>query len=263
MQETIEFNPIGYFKCDAEYKHDIPRQGVFNQNRIGKIILNKGENYEQGLRGLEGFERIWIIFVLNRNNSWKPIVTPPVPTATQKRIGVFASRAPYRPNMIGLSCVKLLAVNGNEIIVDESDLLNDTPVLDVKPYIPKADAFPNATAGWVDEQVISKYTLTETELFQKQNSFLQKFAIDLFSIAKVQLSENPFNIERKRIKYNDEQTEGVLSYRMFRIHFSIHNTSIELEEIRSGYTSEELDDPSDKYNDKEIHREFTNQFQPK
>jgi tRNA-Thr(GGU) m(6)t(6)A37 methyltransferase TsaA len=172
MPDAFEFREIGVFKCDAEYKHDIPRQGVFNQNRVGKIILNKGENFEQGLRGLEGFERIWIIFVLNRNSSWKPIVSPPVQTATQKRIGVFASRAPYRPNMIGLSCVKLLSVEGNVITVDESDILNDTPILDIKPYIPKADAFPEAAAGWVDEQVISKFKLIKSDLFEKQNQFL-------------------------------------------------------------------------------------------
>lgn len=260
MSDTFEFKQIGVFKCDAEYKHDIPRQGVFNQNHVGKIILDKGENYEQGLRGLEGFERIWVVFVLNRNNAWKPIVTPPVPTATQKRIGVFASRAPYRPNMIGLSCVKLLSIKGNVITVDESDLLNDTPILDIKPYIPKADAFPEAAAGWVDEQVIEEYSLIESDLFKEQNQFLLRFNLDIFNIAKVQLSENPFNTERKRIKFNEEQTAGVLSYRMFRIHFSINDTAITLESIQSGYTLEELNDSFDKYNDKDIHRPFTQKF---
>lgn len=260
MPDAFEFRQIGVFKCDAEYKHDIPRQGVFNQNRVGKIILNKGENFEQGLRGLEGFERIWIIFVLNRNSSWKPIVSPPVQTATQKRIGVFASRAPYRPNMIGLSCVKLLSVEGNVITVDESDILNDTPILDIKPYIPKADAFPEAAAGWVDEQVISKFELIKSDLFEKQNKFLQGLNSDLFNIAKVQLEENPFNIERKRIKFNKDQTSGVLSYRMFRIAFSIENKTITLKQIYSGYSKDELNTLEDKYNDKDIHRQFTQNF---
>jgi tRNA-Thr(GGU) m(6)t(6)A37 methyltransferase TsaA len=260
MPDAFEFREIGVFKCDAEYKHDIPRQGVFNQNRVGKIILNKGENFEQGLRGLEGFERIWIIFVLNRNSSWKPIVSPPVQTATQKRIGVFASRAPYRPNMIGLSCVKLLSVEGNVITVDESDILNDTPILDIKPYIPKADAFPEAAAGWVDEQVISKFKLIKSDLFEKQNQFLQGLNSDLFNIAKVQLEENPFNIERKRIKFNEDQTSGVLSYRMFRIAFSIENQTITLKQIYSGYSKDELNTLEDKYNDKDIHRQFTQNF---
>lgn len=263
MSNTFEFKSIGYFKCDAEYKHDIPRQGVFNQNRIGKIILNKGENYEQALRGLERFERIWVIFVLNRNTSWKPIVTPPIPTATQKRIGVFASRAPYRPNMIGLSCVKLLSIKGNSITVDESDLLNDTPILDIKPYIPKVDAFPEAHAGWVDEQIITKYSIIESDLFAQQNKFLQRFNLDLFHLANVQLSENPFNTERKRIKFNEDQTSGVLSYRMFRIAFTIEEQTITLTQIFSGYTIDELKALEDKYNDKDIHRQFSQQFNSK
>lgn len=103
---------------------------------------------ESAWRDLAGFERIWLLFVFDRSQGWTPLVRPP--RGGGKR-GVLATRSPHRPNAIGLSAVELLAVDEGALRVRGLDLLDGTPILDIKPYVPYADAFPTAAAGWIDE----------------------------------------------------------------------------------------------------------------
>ncbi|KRF01855.1 tRNA-Thr(GGU) m(6)t(6)A37 methyltransferase TsaA [Frateuria sp. Soil773] len=103
---------------------------------------------EAAFGDLAGFERIWLVFVFDRSEGWKAQVRPP--RGGGKR-GVLATRSPHRPNAIGLSAVELLAVEGHGLRVRGLDLLDGTPILDIKPYVPYADAFPQARAGWIDE----------------------------------------------------------------------------------------------------------------
>jgi len=100
------------------------------------------------LRDLEGFERIWVIYVFHLNEGWSALVRPP--RGPRVKRGLFATRSPHRPSPIGLSAVRLLAIEGRSLRVRELDLLDGTPVLDLKPYVPYCDAFPEAKAGWVD-----------------------------------------------------------------------------------------------------------------
>jgi tRNA-Thr(GGU) m(6)t(6)A37 methyltransferase TsaA len=99
-------------------------------------------------RDLVGFDRIWLLFVFDRSQGWTPLVRPP--RGGGKR-GVLATRSPHRPNAIGLSAVELLAVEEGALRVRGLDLLNGTPILDIKPYVPYADAFASSSAGWIDE----------------------------------------------------------------------------------------------------------------
>ena len=103
----------------------------------------------EALRGLEGFDRVWLLYVFHMNEGWSPMVRPP--RGPRVKRGVLATRSPHRPCPIGLSAVELVAVEGRTLRVRCVDLLDGTPVLDVKPYVPYADAFPTARAGWVDE----------------------------------------------------------------------------------------------------------------
>jgi tRNA-Thr(GGU) m(6)t(6)A37 methyltransferase TsaA len=103
----------------------------------------------EALRALEGFERIWVIYVFHMNEGWSALVRPP--RGPKVKRGVLATRSPHRPSPIGLSAVRLLGVEGRTLRVHGVDLLDGTPVLDIKPYVPYADAFPDARAGWVDE----------------------------------------------------------------------------------------------------------------
>ena len=101
----LTFTPVGTVHCDFRYRFETARQGVFAEN-CGFIELFPGHNYEQALEDLGGFERIWVVFAFHLNDTWKPKVTPPVAPA-HRRFGVFATRAPHRPNPIGISCVEL------------------------------------------------------------------------------------------------------------------------------------------------------------
>ncbi|MBR4917034.1 MAG: tRNA (N6-threonylcarbamoyladenosine(37)-N6)-methyltransferase TrmO [Fibrobacter sp.] len=265
----MQVSPIGTFFGDAVYKYDAPRQGRLFAGHLGRIVLNEGRNFEMALRDLDGFERIWVIFQFHENEGWRPTTRPPVPPKGKDRVGTFASRSPYRPNPIGLSCVRLLKVEGLTLYVDEADLLNGTPVLDIKPYIPMADAFPDAKAGWVEEQEGNLWTVLADAPFDAQNRWIaERSDFDLESFARVQLSRGNFSKDlfdssRRRLSIDADACTGVLAYRTFRIHFSYSEfeRKVVLLRISSGYTAEDLrEGAEDKYGDKQLHREFIAAF---
>lgn len=265
----MEINSIGTFFGDAVYKYDAPRQGRLFAGHPGRIVLNPGQNFEMALRDLDGFERIWVIFQFHENEGWRPTTRPPVPPKGKDRVGTFASRSPYRPNPIGLSCVRLLKIDGLTLYVDEADLLNGTPVLDIKPYIPMADAFPEAHAGWVEEQVGDLWTVEMSDAFATQNRWIaERSAFDLESFARVQLSrgnfsKDVFDSSRRRLTVDENAKTGVLAYRTFRIHFSYDDSccKVLLQRISSGYSAADLNpETEDKYGDKQLHRSFVNEF---
>ena len=104
--------------------------------------------FHEGLQDLASFDRIWLLYVFNRNSGFKLRVKPP--RGDGKR-GLFATRSPHRPSNIGMTCAKLIEVKERSLIVAEIDLLDDTPIVDIKPYLHYSDAFPDASAGWVEE----------------------------------------------------------------------------------------------------------------
>ena len=153
--------------------------------------------------------------------------------------------------------------------VDEADLLNETPVLDIKPYIPMADAFPEAKAGWVEEQEGDLWTVDSSETFVVQNRWIaERCGFDLESFARVQLSrgnfsKDVFDSSRRRLTIEETTCTGVLAYRTFRIHFNydVSERKVVLQHIISGYTLKELaPGAEDKYKDKSIHREYVRGF---
>lgn len=261
----ISVEPIGTFSSGASYKYEVPRQGVFFGGHPGKIELFPHKGFEEALRDLQGFERIWVIFLFHQNSGWRPTTRPPIPPADRERVGTFASRSPYRPNPIGLSCVKLLSIEKLTLQIDEADLLNGTPILDIKPYVPKADAFPNALAGWVDSQAEDSWQLIADEEFSEQNEWLLKTCgYDLKAFAECQLSNNPLDSSRKRVSMESDGKTGILAFRTFRILFSMDETSrkIRLSKIQTGYSPKELSESEDRYGDKALHCEFTQLFEP-
>ena len=261
----LKIVPIGVFYGDAVYKYDAPRQGRLFAGHLGRIELKLGQNFEMALRDLDGFERIWVIFQFHENEGWRPTTRPPVPPKGKDRVGTFASRSPYRPNPIGLSCVRLLKVEGLTLYVDEADLLNETPILDIKPYIPMADAFPDARAGWVEEQVGDVWSVEMSDNFATQSKWIaERSDFDLESFAQVQLSrgnfsKDVFDSSRRRLTVDENACTGVLAYRTFRIHFNYDESArkVVLLRITSGYSAEDLMPGTvDKYGDKDLHRAF-------
>ena len=263
---TVTFEPIGHFHGGATRKYDAPRQGVF-AGACGRVELVPGHNFEMALRDLTGFARIWLVFVFDRNGGdWRPTTRPPVAAAGHDRVGVFASRAPYRPNPIGLSCVRLISVRGRVLEVDEADLLDGTPILDIKPYVPAADAFPEAQAGWVDAQIHDAWRVVPSPAFLASLAIVRAAgAPDLLREAQLQLGHDPFDASRKRVtRRGAGLKKGTLSLRMFRLDFIVDEPTrtVALTELRSGYTPEELVRPDDPYTDKAFHRALALQTVP-
>ena len=257
--DSYHFTPIAIFHGAAARKYDAPRQGVFDGGE-GVVEFAPGCNFETALRDLVGFDRAWILFVFDRNaGSWRPTVRPPVaPADGPERISVFATRSPYRPNPIGLSSVRILGIDGLRVRVAEADLLDGSPVLDLKPYVPLADAFPDARAGWVERQAAERWTVEESEMFREQAAAILAWqGPDLAATARLQLATDPFDATRKRVA--PAPGGGTLSLRMFRIDFSADpaTRAITLQRIRSGYTAAELADFADPYGDKDLHRRFS------
>jgi len=263
----MEITPIGTFFGDAVYKYDAPRQGRLFAGHPGRIVLNPGCNFETALRDLDGFERIWVLFQFHENEGWRPTTRPPVPAPGRDRVGTFASRSPYRPNPIGLSCVRLLKVDGLTLYVDEADLLNESPVIDIKPYIPMADAFPDAKAGWVDEQNLDLWEISCNDQFEKMNDWIRAHSeFDLLSFVKVQLAHGPLDETRRRITLEPEWGRGMVAYRTFRICFIYDENRREmtLTSVMSGYSKDDLrEGAEDKYGDKQLHRDFLEKFHRK
>ena len=146
------FSPIGFVRSPYAKRIDAPHQatvveGTESRDAVEAFLDLDPALPEEILRDLEGFERVWLIFAFHKSEGWAPLVKPP---RGSKQRGVLATRSPHRPNAIGLSAVELVAVEGRTLRLRGVDLLDGTPVLDLKPYVPYADAFPDAKAGWID-----------------------------------------------------------------------------------------------------------------
>jgi len=259
--QNLAFKPIGIFSAQAKYKQQAARQGVYADMPQGYVHLNVDSQFEMALRDLEGFERIWLIYVFHQNEHWRPTTRPPVPAKHRDRIGVFASRSPYRPNPIGICAARLIAVQGLVLTVAEADLLDGTPILDIKPYVPQFDAFPQARYGWLEEQEHDQWTIQGSELFTSQSLWIkERSGQDLEAFCNVQLGINPLDSSRKRVRKQGEH--WVIAFRTWRVEFTAteKEKTLRLERVFSGYSEEELmPNALDPYSDKDLHRAFTRQ----
>ena len=148
---------IARIHTDFPAKFGIPRQSGLVDELIGRVVFEEEYRVPEALRGLEGFSHIWLIWQFSESvrEVWSPTVKPPR-LGGNRRMGVFATRSPFRPNPIGLSCVRLERVeygapDGPALIVRGADLMDGTPVYDIKPYLPYADCHPEATDGFAGE----------------------------------------------------------------------------------------------------------------
>ena len=153
----MEITPIAHIRTEFPEKFGIPRQSGLAGALSGKIVFEKEFRNPDALRGLEGFSHLWLIweFSATRKGGWQPTVRPPR-LGGNRHMGVFATRSPFRPNPLGLSCVEIEAVVNDEaegpvIYVRGADLMDGTPIYDIKPYIRYADSRPESVCGYVDE----------------------------------------------------------------------------------------------------------------
>lgn len=152
----MEITPVAYIRSDLKEKFGIPRQSGLVPSLRADVVFTPPYRVPEAVRGLEDFSHVWLIWEFSqaRRESWSPTVRPPR-LGGNRRLGVFATRSPFRPNALGLSAVRLDAVKpdtpqGPILHVSGADLLDGTPIYDIKPYIPYADAIPEASGGFTD-----------------------------------------------------------------------------------------------------------------
>lgn len=256
MIKSVTLEPIGLFHCSKKNPYEAPRQASIDpMSSEGIIELIREKNFEQALEGLSTFSHIWIIYEFHQNQNWKPKVLPP--RGSTQKIGVLATRSPYRPNPIGMSCVELIKIEKRKIFVKNHDLLDETPILDIKPYLAYADSFPLATQGWIKS---NPFTIRFTNLAQDQIHFLKDHGItELEGFLRQQLGEDPTNSKKKRVSAISEN-QFVIAYRTWRISFFILDNLATIENIFSGYANNDLQTIEDHYLDKKIHIEFKSRF---
>lgn len=162
---TFELTPIAHFRSPFTTKFGIPKQSGLAENLHGEIIFEPNYRNPEAIRGLDAFDYLWIIwaFSANRHQAHRPTVRPPL-LGGNTRMGVFATRSPYRPNLIGLSSVHLVGIDresphGPVLHVAGADLMDGTPIFDIKPYLPYADSHPAARSGFVDNNPIQRLTV--------------------------------------------------------------------------------------------------------
>lgn len=296
MQARVDLSrkisPIGFLRGGFANTQVTPRQGAYRPSNIqqensdhmtdassrstsASIELEarfegRPSNFEQALQDLEGFERAWIVFGFHDSQGWNPQVRPPRGDGAKR--GLFATRSPHRPNGLGISCIRISKVDSakRRIEVSEHDLLEGTPIFDIKPYIPGADAFPHAKSGWLDAIEESAFKIVESETAKSCLDWLEANGeIRLRPFIDEQLRYQPLDHTRKRVF----PTEAVntpsspdhytIAFRTWRIDFftntntnTIEAKTIELLLVRSGYSESEIESEDDPYCDKKLHRAY-------
>ncbi len=254
----ISLTPIAYFCSSFQDKADLPRQAALSQDQLGVIRFLPGKQFEQALDDLEGMERLWIIFWMHKVYTWKPKIQPPREVGKK---GVFSTRSPHRPNPIGMSCVKLLRRKGLDLIIQDHDLLDGTPILDIKPYLPYADSFPEVRTGWIEEVPgLPSYEIHLEDLALKQFNYLKAKGVDIRLNIETRLknfiSPSAYNriCELKKDTY-------LQSYKTWRILFTRNDNRLIIVRISSGYDVDTLSgNKASPWNDVPLHREFCKEF---
>ncbi len=211
---------IAHIQTDFKDKFGIPRQSGRVPSLSGRIVFEKEYQNPDALRGLDGFSHLWLIFDFSQSHreDWSPTVRPPR-LGGNRRIGVFASRSPFRPNPIGLSVVKLESIENGELIVSGVDLLDGTPIYDIKPYLPFADLIPNAVGGYAAD--FEEYRLDvdfPQALLQMLPKEKQQTAIDC-------LAQDP------RPAYQEDERRYSMAFADFDIRFFVKENTAHVTQI--------------------------------
>jgi tRNA (adenine37-N6)-methyltransferase len=264
---SLTLTPIGVVHSPFKDRLSAPRQPRAGMGIQGTIQLFQHVGYEYALEDLASFRFIWVVFWFHKNTGFRRKVQPP---RSQRRRGVFATRSPYRPNPIGLSAVELLGIDGLTLRVQNLDILDGTPVLDLKPYVPYIDSIPEATNGWLDEPVlpadpIPHYQVDFAPRASAQLAFLEQHAVSLRPRIEEVLRLGPAPHPYRRIKANGK--DFILAYKAWRIDFAVpdgagpgqsQDLRIEVLAIRSGYRPSVL--ATTKTAELDLHRALIEQF---
>lgn len=225
--ETMEMHPIAHMRSDFPTKFGIPRQSGLVEELRSMIVFEPEYRSEDALRGIEDFSHLWLIWQFSQavRQDWSPTVRPPR-LGGNVRMGVFATRSPFRPNNLGLSCVRLLEVKhtqqyGTVLIVGGADLLDGTPIFDIKPYIPYSDSRPEAAGGFTDR--VGDFLLD----VKFPQELLEKLPADKQAAAVGVLSHDP----RPSYQRKPGRVYG-LNFAGFDIRFTVEGTVLTVQSVK-------------------------------
>lgn len=223
-EELLTLRPIAHIHTQFPEKFGIPRQSCLVEDLRARVVFEREYRIREAFRGLEDFSHLWLLWQFTESRGWSPTVRPPRLGGNQ-RMGVFATRSPFRPNPIGLSCVKLEGVDydapdGPALLVRGADLLDGTPILDVKPYVPLADCRPDAKGSFSDDH-------REDRLFVDiPPALLEKVAQDLRPALLGVLSQDP----RPSYQKDPERVYG-MAFAGMEIKFTVDGDTLHVIEI--------------------------------
>lgn len=251
--------PIGFVRSPFVEKVEAPRQAVAGGGVGVDGRIEMLPEHEHALEDLDGFDRIWVLFWFHEAKGARAKVLPP---RSDRKRGLFATRSPHRPNPIGMSAVRLVRVEGLVLHVRDVDLIDGTPVLDIKPYVPYADAFPDAKTGWLGTQdPRPSWEVRFTEDAEAQLAWLdaEGLVVALRSRIAEALALGPQPHPYRRIK-KTESGDLVLAVKEWRARFSVSpgGSTITVDAIRSGFRPRELATGTDPA--LAVHRAFVARF---
>ena len=219
--------PIAHIESDFPEKFGIPRQaGVVEELRARVVFEGEYQN-DEALRGIEGFSHLWLIwhFSQTEREGWSPTVRPPR-LGGNVRMGVFATRSPFRPNALGLSCVRLLGTEkcegkGTTLLVAGADLMDGTPIFDIKPYVPYADCHPEAAGGFAPDA-------GETLRVEFEAAALEKIPEEKRAALRGVLANDP------RPRYQDDpERVYAMSFSSLTVRFRVREKVLTVTEVES------------------------------
>ena len=238
MSPSLTLHPIGYLRTRQQVKFHAGHQPAAAEEEHNELELLPGCGYEQALQDLAGVERVWLLWWFHRNEDWRPLVLPP--RGPSRRRGVFATRSPHRPNPLGLTATALLGIEGRTLLLGPCDLLDGTPVFDLKPYVAAYDAFPAARAGWIDameaEQLEpARFSVRFSPTADAQAQWLRdSWAIDFTARLIGLLSRDPLPHRTRRIRRRGD-SHSEIGCGAWRARFAVQENIVSVLALEAAY----------------------------
>jgi tRNA-Thr(GGU) m(6)t(6)A37 methyltransferase TsaA len=254
----LTLEPIGYVRTALATKVEAARQPRASGGAAGVIELLPGRNFEHALCNLDQWTYIWVLFWFDRNEGWRPKVLPPRSRSGRK--GVFATRSPHRPNPLGLSAVRLERVDGLTLHVRDVDMLDGTPVLDIKPYVPYTDAIAEAGDGWlanadVPRDPIPAFDVQWSAAAAEQAEWVEaRTGLPLRDRATATLTLGPEPHPYRRIRR--ERDGFTLGVKDWRLRFRVDERRVSVVRVESGVRPALLNGKTAADAELELHREY-------
>lgn len=248
-------DPIGVVRSPFSRRKDAPRQPRAARGVPGTVELFAGRGLEDAVADLESFSHLWLIFWFHLNEGWRPKVSPP---RDDRKRGVLATRAPRRPNPLGLSVVRLDRVDGLMLHVRDVDMLDGTPVVDIKPYVPYTDAVADASHGWLErDDPRERWEVLFAPTSDEQLEFLEKrHGVALREALREALALGPQPHAYRRIRR--EGSGYRIAVEAWRARFHVQGQTIRVETIHTGYRARQLATGADPA--LAVHRAFVERY---